>query len=170
MRLLDMRLPCLPGFLPTPRIDQVLRTTGPLDSRQTRQPGRIPIRIVHRQAGRLADLIQSVHTLPVLIGITRIHAYQRMNALAAAMHHGGAGELQRPDQGQLFPEVLMIGLDQRMTVRRDIGILAPAPVHRIDPHPGPGNGVGVAHGFHHSIPPQYLAQFRARAVAHTLLR
>ena len=140
----DVGLPRLPVGLAATAADQVL---GPIPAPNPRQPGEaggVAVLPVHLQAGAARHLIEPVHPVAIFLHGRGVHAHQGMQALFAAVHDAGARHLEFPQDGQLLAEVVLVRLDQGVSVRGDVGILAAVAVQRVDPHPGAAFRRGVS--------------------------
>ena len=147
-----------------------MRSAAAVNSRQPGQAGRVSAGSIGLEPGRLADGVQPVYPGAVFLGVGSVHPHQRMDALAARVHHCAAWQSHGPDQRKLLSQVLVVCLDQRVAECRHVGVLDAMPVEGVYPDPRPGCRVGVADSLGRVPGPHQVAQLRARPVTDALLR
>ena len=140
--------PVLPGLeagLPGVHRDKPLDAAAPGRARHPGQAAGVFVLGVGVKAGLAAGVVEVLDPAAVLGGVGRVDVYDGVQALAAALHQSGAGQLQRVDQAGLFLHRDLIRFHQGVAPGGHVLVFHPLAVQGVEADPGAGFGVPVPH-------------------------
>ena len=141
----DPLLPFIPALLADVRIDQKLLVVSSLDARHAAETARILVLFINDETIFLADLIEVIHSLAVLLIIRRVHLDDGMDAFSTAVHQTGHGKLQFMDQRVLLRQIHVIALHQCVAIFHHVAVLAALAIQRVESDPRTDFRIIIAH-------------------------
>ena len=141
---LDPLFPCVPIRLSDVPVHEKLLMSAAYHAGHTGEPGGVFVLRVDLQPVLLADLIEVIHTLPVLFVAVRVDAYDGVDTLSAGVYETRHRQLQLADDRVLAGEILRVALHERVAVGGHVVVLHALPVERVKADPRARLGVIVA--------------------------
>ena len=134
---LDPFLPFVPALFSYVGIYEELFVAGADHSRHPGQARRVLILYVHLHPVFLADIIEVVNALPVLLIICCIHFHNGMQALLSGMYKACHWKLQFPDDRVLLFDLHCVRFYQCITVFCNVLVFTSIAVKRVETDPRP---------------------------------